>query len=306
MKVGVTLPAMIPGTGRELLLRWAQRADEGPFSCVSTGELVAGPAHDAMITLAVAAAVTTRVRLLTNVLALPLHRAGLLAKQAASIDVVSEGRLTLGLGIGGKKPMLFKVTGDAAAHSNYPDYSVAPAPYEGRAEGMNAQVEWMRKVWAGEEPEPGSGTAGPRPVQAGGPELLVGGFAPSALQRAAAWADGLTTFSHRPDLDKIATDFAVTRQAWRDAGRGEPRLVASFCFALGPQAEEGRERYVRSHYAHLGPEGQAKIAANMDTISERAVRDVLHALEDLGADEVVPVPMIPELAQVDRLAELVA
>jgi alkanesulfonate monooxygenase SsuD/methylene tetrahydromethanopterin reductase-like flavin-dependent oxidoreductase (luciferase family) len=118
MKIGVTLPAMIPGTGRDLLLRWAQRADEGPFTTVGTGELIASQAHDAMVTLAVAAAVTTRVRLLTNVLALPLHRAGLLAKQAASIDVISEGRLSLGLGIGGKKPMLFKVTGDAAAHSN--------------------------------------------------------------------------------------------------------------------------------------------------------------------------------------------
>jgi alkanesulfonate monooxygenase SsuD/methylene tetrahydromethanopterin reductase-like flavin-dependent oxidoreductase (luciferase family) len=171
---------------------------------------------------------------------------------------------------------------------------------------MNDQVAWMRKVWAGEEPEPGSGTAGPRPVQPGGPELLVGGFAPKALQRASAWANGLTTFSHRPDLAKIETDFQVTRQAWRDAGRGEPRLVASFCFALGPHAEEGRQRYVESHYAHLGPDGQAKIAANMDTISEQRVREVLRALEDLGADEVVPVPMIPELAQVDRLADLVA
>jgi alkanesulfonate monooxygenase SsuD/methylene tetrahydromethanopterin reductase-like flavin-dependent oxidoreductase (luciferase family) len=306
MKVGVTLPSMLPGTGRELLLRWAQRADEGPFSCVSTGELVAGPAHDAMTTLAAAAAVTTRVRLMTNVLALPLHRAGLLAKQAASIDVLSDGRLTLGLGIGGKKPMLFKVTGDAAAHSNFPDYTVAPAPYEGRADGMVPQVAWMRRIWVGEEPEPGAGTAGPAPVQAGGPELLVGGFAPAALQRAASWANGLTTFSHQPDLDKVAADFDVTRAAWREAGCGEPRLVAACYFALGPQAEEGRDTFVQRHYHHLGPEGQAKIGAAITTVGEAVLRDVLRRLEDLGADEVVPVPMVPELAQVDRLADLVA
>jgi alkanesulfonate monooxygenase SsuD/methylene tetrahydromethanopterin reductase-like flavin-dependent oxidoreductase (luciferase family) len=306
MKVGVTLPAMIPGTGRELLLRWAQRADEGPFSCVSTGELVATPAHDAMVTLAVAAAVTTRVRLMTNVLALPLHRAGLLAKQAASIDVVSEGRLTLGIGIGGKKPMLFKVTGDAASHANFPDYAAAPAPYEGRAEGLTAQVELMRRIWAGEEAVAGTGPVGPPPVQPGGPELLVGGFAPAAIRRAAPWAAGLTTFSHQPDLDKVAADFATTRAAWAEAGRGEPRLVASCYFALGPEAEEGRARYVQRHYHHLGPEGQAKIGAAITTVSDQALRDVLSRLADLGADEVVPVPMVPELAQVDRLADLVA
>jgi alkanesulfonate monooxygenase SsuD/methylene tetrahydromethanopterin reductase-like flavin-dependent oxidoreductase (luciferase family) len=304
VKLGITLPSMIPGTDRDLLLGWARRADDGPFSCLSTGELVASPSHDAMTTLAAAAAVTSRVRLMTNVLALPLHREGLLAKAAASIDVLSGGRLTLGIGIGGKKPMLFKITADQAAHSNYPDYAAAPAPYERRAERLTDQIAVMRRIWAGGEAVEGSGPVGPPPVQAGGPELLVGGFAPAAIGRATAWAAGLTTFSHQPDLDRIEADFAVARTAWAEAGKGEPRLVAACYFALGPDAEAGRDRFVRTHYHHLGADGQAKIGAAITATSAAALRDVLRRCEDLGADEVVPVPMIPSLDQVDRLAEL--
>jgi alkanesulfonate monooxygenase SsuD/methylene tetrahydromethanopterin reductase-like flavin-dependent oxidoreductase (luciferase family) len=306
VKVGVTLPFMLPGTGRRHVLEWARRADAGPFSVLSTGELVAGPALDAMTTLAAAAAVTERVRLMTNVLALPLHRTGLLAKAAATVDVISNGRLTLGLGIGGKKPMLFKITQDQAAHSNYPDFAVADAPYEGRAQRLAGQVEVMRRIWAGQPAQAGVGPVGPQPVQALGPELLVGGFAEAAIRRAAAWADGLTTFSHQPDLAKVAADLGVARAAWSEAGRDQPRLVVSFYVALGPRADEGCDAFVRTHYHHLPPEGRAKIRDAISVTSTGALRDVLRRCGDLGADEAVAVPMIPDADQVDRLADAVA
>ena len=194
MRVGIGLPTMLAGAEPSLVLEWARRADSGGLSTLSTGELLTTASYDALVALSAVAAVTERARLMTNVLVVPLHNAGLLAKQAATLDKISAGRLTIGIGVGGRKPILFELTSDPLAHANYPDFAAAPASYEGRADRCDEQVAYMRQIWRGEPPMEGVPPIGPLPVRAGGPELLCGSFAPAAMRRAARWADGVTNF----------------------------------------------------------------------------------------------------------------
>jgi alkanesulfonate monooxygenase SsuD/methylene tetrahydromethanopterin reductase-like flavin-dependent oxidoreductase (luciferase family) len=283
---------------------WARLCEDGPFSSLGTGELITTPCYDALTALMAVGAVTNRVRLMTSVLVVPLHNAGLLAKQTATIDRLTGGRLTLGIGIGGKKPILFGITGDEKAHSNFPDYDAAPAPYEGRAARFDDQIAYMKRIWRGEAPAPGVPPIGPAPAREGGPELLIGGFNAKAIARAARVAEGITIFDHAADIENVAGTFDMLRASWKREGRiGEPRLVASTYFALGPNVAEAKVRFLQTHYRHLSPEGQERIGAAIHLTDEDAVRRAIKGFESIGADEVLLVPIIPSLDQVERLSD---
>src|SRR5690349_19538048 len=103
MQIGIGLPNPIPGTQGRTLVEWARRAEERGFSTLATIDRIAYPNYDSLIALAAAAAVTERIGLLTNVLLAPTRKPVVLAKAAASVDQISGGRLTLGLGVGGRE-----------------------------------------------------------------------------------------------------------------------------------------------------------------------------------------------------------
>ena len=174
MKIGIGLPASIPGVSGDSILDWARQADSGPFSSVGIIDRVVYPNWDPLITLAAVAAVAQRVRLMTTLLIAPVRDAALLAKQAASIDVLSGGRLTLGLGVGRRED----------------DYQAVGEDFHRRGRRFGRQLALMKRVWTGEDATDGAGPIGPEPVQPGGPELLIGAFAPAAIKRAGRWADG--------------------------------------------------------------------------------------------------------------------
>ena len=170
MKVGVGLPATIPGVSGDRILEWARRVEAGPFSSVGALDRLVFDNYEPLIALAAAAAVTKRVRLMTSVLLAPLRTAGILAKQAASLDALSDGRLTLGLGIGGRAD----------------DFAAAPAEMARRGKRFEEMLETMKRTWAGGPAADGAGAMGPTPGRAGGPELLIGGTSHGAVRRAAS------------------------------------------------------------------------------------------------------------------------
>ncbi|HEU5200223.1 MAG TPA: LLM class flavin-dependent oxidoreductase, partial [Ktedonobacterales bacterium] len=142
MKIGIGLPATTPGVRGELILDWARKADAGPFSSVTILDRLVYPNFEALITLAAVGAVTQRVRLMTSVLLAPLRNPAMLAKMAASIDALSNGRLTLGLGIGGRAD----------------DFEAAGVPMQRRGRIFEEELALMRRVWSG---QPVSDTVGP-------------------------------------------------------------------------------------------------------------------------------------------------
>jgi alkanesulfonate monooxygenase SsuD/methylene tetrahydromethanopterin reductase-like flavin-dependent oxidoreductase (luciferase family) len=286
MDIGIGLPATIPGTSGSLVLDWARRADSGPFSSLGILDRLVYPNYEPMITLSAAAAVTDRIRVMSTILIAPLRRGGVLAKQAATLDALSGGRFTLGVGVGSRED----------------DFSAAPASFHDRARSFEEQLELMRRVWSGQPVSDEVGPMGPPPAQPGGPELLIGGYSPAAISRVGRWGDGFIS-GGIPDPEQVRQMFDIAEESWRAEGRGgRPRLVSCFYYALGPNAERGGD-YLRDYYSYFGP--AADDMARSIPSSPEAIQGLIQGLGDVGADEVICWPTVAELDQVDRLAELV-
>ena len=286
MKIGIGHPGTIPGVKGQLILDWAKRADAGPFSSLGSLDRLVYSNYDALITLTASAAVTQRIRLMTTVLLATLHNAALLAKQTASLDAISGGRLTLGVGVGNRED----------------DFWAAPASFHDRGKRFEAQLETMKRAWSGQPLSEDIGPIGPPPVQPGGPELLIGGYSPGAIKRLSRWGDGFIAGGAPPPMARQAYELA--EKAWKDAGRtGTPRFVAATYWGLGPDAAERVGAYIRNYYAFAGPMAE-QIASSVPTTPE-ALKRAIQGFADIGVDELICWPCIPDLEQVDRLADLI-
>jgi alkanesulfonate monooxygenase SsuD/methylene tetrahydromethanopterin reductase-like flavin-dependent oxidoreductase (luciferase family) len=284
MKIGISLP---PNTNSlELFFEWVKRVDAGPFSTLSVLDRLVYPNFEPLVTLAAAAAITTRVRLMTEILIAPIRPTALLAKECATLDVLSRGRLSLGVGLGGREE----------------DYIATDMPYKYRGKRLDEQLEQMKRIWSGQSLNTDMGPIKPSPVQTGGPELLVGGLTPRAIQRAARYADGFITA--RNDLAEINQTLRSLESAWQEAGReGKPRLVAQIDIALDTNGGEQGRQHVRDYYSYIPAFAQYKASTLLTT--EQQLSDVIHALEQSGTDEVVFFTWNTNIEQIDRIANVI-
>jgi alkanesulfonate monooxygenase SsuD/methylene tetrahydromethanopterin reductase-like flavin-dependent oxidoreductase (luciferase family) len=275
VNVGIGLPNTTPGSTGELMLEWARRADAGPFSSLGVLDRLLYDSFEPMTSLAAAAAVTSRIRLAKMIVIAPLRNAALLGKEAASIDALAGGRLTLGLAVGARLD----------------DYDAAGVEHRGRGERFSTQLAELRDQWE-------AGAIGPAPAQPRGPELLVGGSAGPSFERMARYADGYAHGGGPPRA--FARAAASACAAWGDLGRpGRPRLWGQAYFALGD--EDAGADYLRDYYAFTGPFADKIAAGNLT--SARAIRDFVRGYEEEGCDELVLLPTVSNPDQLDRLAE---
>jgi alkanesulfonate monooxygenase SsuD/methylene tetrahydromethanopterin reductase-like flavin-dependent oxidoreductase (luciferase family) len=280
MNVGIGLPIGAPAT----LLDWARRADAGPFSTLGLLDRLVYHNPEPLVALAVLAGATSRVRLQTEVLLAPLRDTALLAKQAATLDRMTDGRLVLGLGVGGRDD----------------DHRVAGVDPRTRGRRLDAQMAVMRRIWSGEPYGDDVGPIGPAPARPGGPEVLFGGFKPAALERVARWGDGFLAAAAPSWAGGL---FDTVRTFWKEHGRdGEPRIVAQVNVALGPQdvIDDARAN-MHAYYTFTGM-ADRMVAGMLTTPAE--IHDAIAGFADLGADEVMLYCYGVDPAQADRLADV--
>ncbi len=284
MKLGIGLPNAVAGTTGAQLRDFAKAADDAGFSSLGTIDRIAYGNFEPLMALSAAAAVTERIGLATTVMLGPLRgNAALVAKQVLSLDAIAGGgRATLGIAIGQRED----------------DYEISGVPLSERGAWLDAGLEKIRKVWAGD----GENEAKVGPPQTnGGPSLVVGGTVDAAFERAARWGDGWIMGGGPPDY--FAESMPKLDAAWEKAGRdGEPRRMALGYFSLGESARENADDYLKTYYAWLGDEVAGMIASSAVTDAD-GVKERMAAFEEAGVGELILFPSSGDPEQVELLAQ---
>lgn len=284
MKIGI-VPINVGGPGTaERMIEVCQHAEAAGIESVWTFEHVVVPVDydskypyaksgkmgiapegwfvDPLISLAHAAAATKTIRLGTGINILPQSNPLLLAKQAASIDVLSDGRLTLGLGIGWLAE----------------EYHAMGTPFERRGARFDDYLAAMKKVWSGEVVDHHSEFLSwqgfksyPTPTQRPHPPVLIGGATRKILERVVRSADGwyAPTDSH----DELARQIEELKQLASDANRpfDSIDITINWRLAKHPDALPAYEELgVSRAVVLLGSTGEPDPRMAIDRIASRA------------------------------------
>ena len=217
----------------------------------------------------------------------PLYaNTALFAKQAASLDRLSGGRLVLGLGLGGRDD----------------DFTASALPTEGKGRRLEQQLTEMKRIWSGEQlrlrrrdrARAGAAPAAPSSSSAARPRRASAGWRCSAT--AGSWAAARRTCSPRPRPGS-------TRPGRRRAGPARPRKLSLAYFALGPDARNQADNYLLHYYNWLGDVAR-QIAAGA-AVSTEMVKGYAAAFEAAGCDELIFVPTTAAPDQISLLASAV-
>jgi probable F420-dependent oxidoreductase len=300
MRIGFGAPVAGAWATPEYLAAFAERAEDAGYASLWTFQRLLVPAGsdmapvyhsvlDPMVALGYAAARTSRIRLGVAVLNMPFVSPAYLAKQATTVDVLSGGRLDLGLGLGWM-PEEFAATGASTAR---------------RGARADEYLAVLRALWAdgvtsfdGEFYTIPAGRQDPRPVQRPGPPVLLGGMSGPALRRAGRLADGWITSSFA-DLSRIGEAVGVIREAASAAGR-DPDAVRIICRGVtlaGAEAKgsDGARRLLSGSFG--------QIRSDTDWLAEQGVTEVFY---DLNWDPQVGNPAVAPRAAAERAGEILA
>lgn len=242
MKLGFGLPVSGSWATRDNMKRVARRAEELGYATLWTFQRVLSPAdgswgefyrsvHDPLIPLAYVAGMTERIRLATAVLNLPFISPVMLAKEVSSLDIVSDGRVEIGLGVGWSEE----------------EFAATGAPMQRRGKRASEFVKALKGVWAdrpfeGEFYRVPAMSYEPKPLQRPHPPILMGGGSEGALRRAGRLCDGWVSRSQMVPAD-IAPAILTVKAAAREAGRDPAslRFVARGPVKVRPQGSPERK-----------------------------------------------------------------
>ena len=203
---GATLPSL------KGVADFAMRAEALGYDYLGCGEhmMFHGPIGNSLISLSIAAGVTTSIKLMSSVVLLPLYTPMVLAKLTSVLDVASGGRYHMGIGIGGEFPKEFEGCG---------------VPLRQRASRANEALEVIRKLWTepnvtfdGKYSRFAGITLSPRPVQEPHPPIWVAGRKEAAMTRAAKYGDGWLPYMYTPEM--LHESVGKIRELREAAGRG--------------------------------------------------------------------------------------
>ncbi len=280
MQIGVMLPNGVPEVRGETVLEWARRAEASEaFSLLAVQDRLAYCNLDPLVTLAAAAAVTERIPLMTYVSLAGARNAAAFGKEVATLATFAPGRLSIGLGVGARPD----------------DYTTSGVDWKHRGDALDAALA----VLAGLRQRPD-------PLQCLGPDLpadvqfLMGGASPRAIGRILQHGTGYAHGGVAPWV--FGLEAHGVRQAWRAAERpGSPRVIASTWVASTPQIHERATAWMDDYMLQGGP--PLPVRDSIHT-GEADVRAVVEQFARYGATEVVLVPCVSDLAELDWVGEV--
>lgn len=282
MKFGMGLPNQIRNVDPAIIPDWATRTEKAGFCTLASAGRFAYPGLADTVALAAAAAVTSGIELISDVLLAPSWPAALLAKELAGIDALSGGRLTVGVGIGSRQE----------------DFPVDGLPAKGLGRRMDADLAVYRDIWSG---KPFGESANPVvPEGTRQVPMLFGGVVEASFARMAKWGTGYLGAAMPAFM--VAESFGRARAAWTEAGReGRPRLVANVSYAVDNGAA-GRANTAHA-FSFMPPQVVEMVVAGV-AVGADAIAEAVKSFEEIGADELVFNPTTADPNEIERLAEL--
>jgi alkanesulfonate monooxygenase SsuD/methylene tetrahydromethanopterin reductase-like flavin-dependent oxidoreductase (luciferase family) len=282
MRLGVGLPTHLGAPpDRGMVLDWATLADDSGFVTLSVHDRPNHWTWEPLTALAAAAVVTDRIRLMTTALLLPTRPENLVAKQAAVIDHLSRGRLDLGLAPGARPP----------------DFELFGMPFENRGRRFELQLASLVAAWRSAREDTSGEISGPAPLQEPHPPLWIGGYAEAALGRAVRYGTGYIFGAAGPEA--MRNRIPAVREAATRAGRDlKIAGLAYIAVDTRPDIAARSEQHLLAYYGSLHRPFEDLVHVGTGA----ALAEQLDAYRAAGLDQLILLPTVPELEQLEVLA----